>query len=81
MAAAIGLWRAQRWGVWAAIAIAAATAAVFVVFAIHAATGGAFEMRTVWAMTLRTALWTGIAVLAWFAGAARRSNASLSSSP
>jgi hypothetical protein len=80
VAAAIGLWRARRWGTWAAIGIAGATAAVFVAFGIHAATGGAFEMRTVWAMTLRTGLWTGIAVLAWFVGAARRSNASASCS-
>jgi hypothetical protein len=67
VAAAIGLWRARRWGAWAAIGIAAATAAVFALFGIHAATGGAFEMRTVWAMTLRTGLWSGIAALAFFA--------------
>jgi hypothetical protein len=38
---------------------------VFALFGLHVATGGAFEMRTVWAMTLRTAVWTAIAVLAF----------------
>ena len=67
IAAAIGLWRCSRWGAWTAIAIASATALVFAAFGVHAAFGGPFEMRTVWAMTLRTALWTGIAVFACFA--------------
>ncbi len=66
VAAAIGLWRARRWGAWTAIAIAGATALVFALFGLHVAAGGAFEMRTVWAMTLRTILWTGIAALACF---------------
>ena len=67
IAAAIGLWRGSRWGAWMAIAIAAATALVFAALGVHAALGGPFEMRTVWAMTLRTVVWTGIAVLACFA--------------
>jgi hypothetical protein len=68
VAAAIGLWRARRWGAWTAIAIAGATALMFAMFGIHVAAGGAFEMRTVWAMTLRTVLWTAIAALAWRIG-------------
>jgi multisubunit Na+/H+ antiporter MnhG subunit len=68
IAAAIGLWRARRWGAWTASGIAAATALVFAVFGYHIASGGAFEMRTVWAMTLRTVLWTAIAALAWIKG-------------
>lgn len=63
--AAVGLWRARRWGAWVAVCIASASALVFVLFGMHAASGGAFEMRTVWAMTLRTALWTAIAALAY----------------
>lgn len=65
VATAIGLWRARRWGAWAAFAIAGATALVFALFGFHVASDGAFEIRTVWAMTLRTALWTAIAALAW----------------
>ncbi len=68
VAAAAGLWGARRWAAWAAIAIAVASALVFGAFGIHAASGGAFEARTVWAMTLRTAFWTAIAVLAWRKG-------------
>ena len=70
VAAAIGRWRARRWGAGAAITIAGATALVFALFGIHVASGAAFEMRTVWAMTLRTVLWTGIAALT-FRNAAR----------
>lgn len=44
-------------------ALAAATALVFVAFGVHVALGGAFERRTVAAMTLRTVFW---AVQAFF---------------
>jgi len=72
IAAALGLWRGRRWGAWTAIAIAVATALVFALLGLHAVSGGTFEMRTVWAMTLRTVLWTGIAALAcFFAGCTR----------
>jgi hypothetical protein len=64
IAGAIGLWMGRPWGAWTAIAIAAATALVFALLGVHAALGGAFEMRTVWAMTLRTVLWSAIAALA-----------------
>lgn len=65
LAAAGGLWAGRPWGAWAAVAIAAATALVFALFGVHIALGGAFEMRTVWAMTLRTVLWAVIAALAF----------------
>jgi hypothetical protein len=64
LAAGIGLWRRQHWAAWLALAIAAATALVFAAFGVHIAAGGAFEPRTVAAMTLRTALWVAIAALA-----------------
>lgn len=66
--AAFGLWRARPWGAWAAIAIAGATALMFAVFGVHVASGGPFEMRTAWAMTLRTVVWTAIAAIAWRKG-------------
>ena len=62
---AAGLWLGKRWGAWTAAAIAAATALVFAALGVHAGLGGAFETRTVLAMTLRTVLWAGIAVLAF----------------
>ena len=63
VAAGVGLWLRQRWAAWLAIAIAAATAVTFVAFGLHVLTGGAFEPRTVVAMSLRTLIWVVIAVV------------------
>jgi uncharacterized membrane protein (DUF2068 family) len=63
--AGIGLWRQQRWAAWLAVAIAAATAFTFAAFGAHVVSGGAYEQRTVIAMSLRTLVWTVIAVLAY----------------
>ena len=62
--AAIGLLTAQNWAPRLALIIAAATAFVFLAFGALILTGSPFEMRTVGAMTLRTAVWVGIAWLA-----------------
>jgi len=64
VAAGAGLWLWRRWAAWLALGIAAATALVFAAFGVHVAMGGAFELRTVAAMALRTLLWAGIAVAA-----------------
>lgn len=64
--AGIGLWLQQRWAVWLAVAIAAATALVFVAFGVHIYSGEAYEQRTVIAMSLRTLVWVTIATLAWY---------------
>jgi hypothetical protein len=63
VAAGIGIWRRRSWGTALAIALALLTAIAFVAFGGYVATGGAYETRTVVAMTLRTALWVVIAVL------------------
>src|SRR5574340_77886 len=63
--AGAGLWMMQRWAVWLAAAIAAATAFTFAAFGVHAYSGGAFEPRTVIAMSLRTLVWVTIAAIAW----------------
>jgi hypothetical protein len=63
VAAAFGLWTMQPWAAWLSAAIAASTAVVFAMFGLHVATGGAFETRTVIAMSLRTACWCAIAWL------------------
>lgn len=63
--AGVGLWLRRRWAVWLAMAIAVATALVFLAFGVHVALGGAWERRTVVAMTLRTLVWAGIAAIAW----------------
>lgn len=62
--AGIGLWLQRRWSVWLAIVLAAATAFVFAAFGLHVALGGAFAQRTVVAMSLRTIIWTAIALIA-----------------
>ncbi len=64
VAAAIGLLTAQRWAPRLALIIALATALVFFAFGSLILTGFPFELRTVGAMALRTAVWVGIAWLA-----------------
>jgi hypothetical protein len=66
VAAGIGLWLRRSWAAGAALALAALTALVFAAFGAHVVAGGAFEVRTVAAMTLRTAVWVAIAALACF---------------
>jgi hypothetical protein len=63
--AGAGLWLRQRWGVWLSAAIATATALTFAVFGVHIYSGGAFEIRTVIAMSLRTLIWVAITAIAW----------------
>lgn len=63
--AGVGLWQQRRWAARLALAIAAATALVFVAFGVHVLAGGAYEQRTVLALALRTLLWAAIAGFAW----------------
>ena len=63
VAAGIGLFLATRWSVWLAAFIALSTLLVFAAFGVHIWTGGAYEMRTVGAMTLRSLVWIAIASL------------------
>lgn len=62
--AGLGLWQGRRWAFALSLAIFAATLLVFAGFGMHAARGGAFEMRTVFAMALRSLVWGGIAFVA-----------------
>jgi hypothetical protein len=63
--AGIGLWLQRRWAAWLAVAIVAATVLVFAAFGVHVIRGGAYEARTVIAMSLRTLVWAVIAAIAW----------------
>lgn len=58
-AAALFLWRA--WVTPLAFAIALLTIAVFIAFGSHVLSGGAYEMRTIWALALRSLFWLAIA--------------------
>jgi hypothetical protein len=62
--AGFGLWQGRRWAWPLSLAIFAATLLVFAAFGLHVAQGGAFEMRTVFAMVLRSTVWGGIALVA-----------------
>lgn len=62
--AGLGLWRGRRWAWPLTLAIFAATLVVFAAFGLHVFRGGAFEMRTVFAMALRSAVWGWIALVA-----------------
>ncbi|MCB1677734.1 MAG: hypothetical protein KDI16_03530 [Halioglobus sp.] len=63
--AGIGLWLQRRWALALAIVIAAATLFTFLAFGLHVYAGGAYEPRTVAAMSLRSLLWLAIAAFAW----------------
>jgi len=63
--AGAGLAFRQAWAVRMALIIALATLSVFAAFGVHVATGGAFETRTVFAMTLRSVVWLVVAAIGW----------------
>lgn len=65
LAAGAGLLFRQGWAARIALAIALATLGVFVALGVHMVSGGAFEMRTVVAMTLRSSIWVVIAAITW----------------
>ena len=60
--AGIGLYLWQRWAAVLSLAIALSTIVIFAFFAWHVVSGGAYEMRTGAAMTLRTIIWLAIAI-------------------
>ena len=63
--AGIGLFLRHRPAVWISIAILVSTTLVSLALGIHVLQGGAYEMRTVGAMILRTGVWAAISVVAW----------------
>jgi len=63
LVAGIGLLFRQVWAVRVALVIALATLGVFAAFGVHVVSGGAYEMRTVVAMTLRSTVWLVIAAI------------------
>lgn len=64
IAAGIGLWGMKRWSAYLAVVVAVSTIIVFTGFGVHVLQGGAFEWRTVIAMTLRSSIWLAIAFAA-----------------
>jgi uncharacterized membrane protein (DUF2068 family) len=63
--AGAGLWRGHRWALWLGIAIALASLFVFAALVVHINSGGAYEKRTVIALSLRILVWLTISAIAW----------------
>lgn len=62
----IGLWLRKPWAIGLAITLALTTLIAFAALGLHILNHGAYEMRTVIAMTIRSTLWVTIATAAWF---------------
>lgn len=63
--AAIRLWTMKKCTVWLTLAITFSTLIIFALLAIHIITGGSYEMRTVYAMILRSVVWSAITIYSW----------------
>ena len=62
--AGVALLRTKRWAASVALLLALATVLVILAFAVHIVTGGAFEARTVGALSLRSLFWIAVALVA-----------------
>ena len=65
IAAGIGLWLQKRWAVTLSIALVISIALTYIVFGIRVLNGGPYEMRTVYAMALRTFVWSVISLFSY----------------
>jgi hypothetical protein len=63
VAAGLGVTFWKPWGAQLAALVAASTLVASAFFAAHVLAGGAYEMRTAMAMTLRAVVWVGIALV------------------
>jgi len=63
--AGVGIWMRQRWAIWLAMLIAVSTLITFSLFGLHIFDGGLYEQRTVIAMSVRSMVWTVIAIFAY----------------
>ncbi len=66
--AGAGIWMGRDWAYKASLLITLATVFIALIFVGHIISGGDFEMRTVGALTLRTAIWLGISFALFRAG-------------
>jgi len=59
----VGVVLRKQWSVWLSLSITAATLLVLAAFGVYIFTDGAYETRTVAAMTLRSTVWTTIFIV------------------
>ncbi|MBK9022151.1 MAG: hypothetical protein IPL72_20210 [Sulfuritalea sp.] len=62
--AGVALLRTKRWAASVALLLALATVLVFLAFAVHIVAGGAFEARTVGALSIQSLFWIAVALVA-----------------
>ena len=62
--AGVALLLARRWAAPVALLLAVSTVLVFLAFAAHIVVGGAYEARTVGALSLRSLFWIAVALVA-----------------
>lgn len=68
LAAGIGLWSQRSWAALLALLIALFTLLVFIGLGGHIYAEGTYEMRTIGAMSMRSIIWIGIALIAYMIG-------------
>lgn len=65
--AGAGLLRCRRWAVYLSLSAAISTILVFAAFGIHVMNGGAYETRTVGALTIRALFWIAMTMVSMYA--------------
>jgi hypothetical protein len=61
--AGAGLLLCRRWAIYTSLLVAVSTILVFVAFGVHVIGGGAFERRTIGALTIRSLFWVAVTIL------------------
>ena len=61
--AGAGLLRRRRWAVYASLFVAISAILVFAAFGVHVVDGGAFEIRTIGALTIRALFWIAVTMV------------------
>lgn len=65
--AGAGLLRRRRWAVYISLFVAISTILVFAAFGLHVMDGGAFEERTIGALTFRALFWIAVTIVSMHA--------------
>jgi len=58
-----GLLRCRRWAVYVSLFVTISTILLFAAFGLHVIDGGAFETRTIGALTLRAVFWIAVTIV------------------